>query len=243
MTTAATLLRTADTVARLGSSPSAVAPLTKQDLLAAMRAIRGLRQCCDTYAAWIAADLARRSTTDLGAAGLAQQEGYRTPQAMVEAITGVTKASAVSIVEVGELLAVTEGRGPIAQADAIRAGLGAPTATVPPEALAEAARDLLDDAATLTAGQLHRRARQLRDDLDDTEVADREAAQLDQQHLKAWKRQDGMVEGKFLYAPEPGAFLLSVLDELTNPRRGGPRFVKEEDRVRIDAIAKDRRSG
>jgi len=51
-----------------------------------------------------------------------------------------------------------------------------------------------------------------------------------------------MVEGEFLYAPEPGAFLLSVLDELTNPRRGGPRFVKEEDRVRIDAIAKDRRS-
>jgi hypothetical protein len=27
-----------------------------------------------------------------------------------------------------------------------------------------------------------------------------------------------MVEGRFLYAAEPGAFLLSVLDELTNPR-------------------------
>src|SRR3712207_7094823 len=51
-----------------------------------------------------------------------------------------------------------------------------------------------------------------------------------------------MVEGTFLYAPEPGAFLLSVLDELTSPRRGGPRFIKEEDRARIDAIANDPRS-
>ena len=137
--------------------------------------------------------------------------------------------------------AVTDGRVSIAQADAIRAGLGVPTDAVTPEALGEAARELLPDAATLTTGQLHRRARQLRDDLDDTEVANRERMQLEQQHLKAWKRPDGMIEGRFLYAPEPGAFLLSVLDELTHPRRGGPRFVKEEDRARIDSIARDPR--
>jgi Domain of unknown function (DUF222) len=270
-TPAATLLRTADQVSRLGTTPSAFAPLPKQDLLDAMQAIADLRHCCDTYTAWIAAELTRRSSLELGSAGLAQQEGYRTPQAMVEAMTGVTKVGAVSLVEVGKILAetdaaetlqrehpelpappvpwqapiahaVTEGQVSIAQADAIRAGLGLPTAAVPPEALTNAARELLDDAATLTAGQLHRRARQCRDDLDDTEVIDRERAQLEQQHLKAWKRGDGMVEGRFLYAPEPGAFLLSVLDELTSPRRGGPRFVKKEDRERIDAIAKDPRS-
>ncbi len=268
---ATTLLRTANAVARLGDSPAAFVPLPKQDLLHALQAIADLRQCCDTFTAWIAGELDRRSTTDLGSAGLAQQEGFRTPQAMVEAVTGVTKGGAVSIIEVGKMLAetdavetlrrehpelsapptpwqapiahaVTDGRISIAQADAIRAGLGLPTDSVSPEALSEAAIELTGDAATLTAGQLHRRARQLRDDLDDTEVADREKAQLELQHLKAWKRQDGMVEGKFLYAPEPGAFLLSVLDELTNPRRGGPRFVKEEDRARIDAIAADPRS-
>jgi hypothetical protein len=270
-TTAMTLLSTADAVARLGDSPAAFAPLPKQDLLEALKAIADLRQCCDTFSSMIAGELNRRSVPELGSAGLAQQEGYRTPQAMVEAVTGVTKGEAVSILEVGKLLAetdaaeslqrehpelpapptpwhapiahaVSDGRISIAQADAIRAGLGLPTDSVPPEALSEAAVELLGDAATLTAGQLHRRARQLRDDLDDTEVADREKAQLEQQHLKAWKRPDGMVEGKFLYAPEPGAFLLSVLDELTNPRRGGPRFVKEEDRARVDAIAKDPRS-
>jgi hypothetical protein len=261
-TPAATLLRTADAVARLGDSPAAFAPLPKQDLLDALHAIADLRQCCDTFTAWIAGELDRRSSTDLGSAGLAQQEGYRTPHAMVEAVTGVTKGGAVSIIEVGKMLAetdavetlqrehpelpapptpwhapiahaVTEGRISIAQADAIRAGLGLPTNAVPAESLGEAAAELVEDGTALTAGQLHRRARQLRDDLDDTEVADREKAQLEQQHLKAWKRQDGMVEG---------AFLLSVLDELTNPRRGGPRFVKEEDRARIDAIAKDPRS-
>ncbi|WP_159085085.1 HNH endonuclease signature motif containing protein [Planctomonas deserti] len=268
---AATLLRTADTVARLGSSPASVATLPKQELLDALQAISDARHCCDTITAAIAAELSRRSEPDLGSAGLAQQEGYRTPQAMVEAITGTTKGGAVSIVEVGKMLAetaavetlqrehpelptpptpwhapiahaVTDGRISIAQADAIRTGLGLPSDSVPPESLSEAAVELLEDATTLTAGQLHRRARQLRDDLDDTEVADREKAQLDQQHLKAWKRPDGMVEGKFLYAPEPGAFLLSVLDELTNPRRGGPRFVKEKDRARIDAIVNDSRS-
>ncbi len=268
---ATTLLSTADAVARLGDSPAAFAPLPKQDLVDALHAIADLRQCCDTFTAWIAGELDRRSSTDLGSAGLAQQEGYRTPQAMVEAVTGVTKGGAVSIVEVGRMLAetdavealqrehpelpapptpwrapiahaVTDGRISIAQADAIRAGLGLPTEAVSPEALREAASELLGDATTLTAGQLHRRARQLRDDLNDTEVADREKAQLEQQHLKAWKRGDRMVEGRFLYAPEPGAFLLSVLDELTTPRRGGPRFVKEEDRARIDAIAADPRS-
>ncbi|MFD3448668.1 DUF222 domain-containing protein [Microbacteriaceae bacterium 4G12] len=269
-TPAATLHRTADAVARLGSSPASFATLPKQDLLNALQAVTDARQCCDTVTAAIAAELSRRSSPDLRSAGLAQQEGYRTPQAMVEAITGTTKGGAVSIVEVGKILAetdavetlqrehpelpapptpwqapiahaVTDGRISIAQADAIRAGLGLPTESVSPEALSEAARELLEDARTLTAGQLHRRARQLRDDLDDTEVADREKAQLEQQHLKAWKRPDGMVEGRFLYAPEPGAFLLSVLDELTNPRRGGPRFVKEEDRARIDAIVNDPR--
>jgi hypothetical protein len=95
---AQTLLRTADAVARLGDSPAAFAPLPKQDLVDALRAIADLRQCCDTFTAWIAGELDRRSTTDLGSSGLAQQEGYRTPQAMVEAVTGVTKAGAVSIV-------------------------------------------------------------------------------------------------------------------------------------------------
>ena len=85
---AATLLRTADVVARLGDSPAAFAPLPKQDLLDALHAIADLRQCCDTFSAWIAGELNRRSMPDLGSAGLAQQEGYRTPQAMVEAITG-----------------------------------------------------------------------------------------------------------------------------------------------------------
>ncbi|MFD3444218.1 DUF222 domain-containing protein [Microbacteriaceae bacterium 4G12] len=269
-TPAATLHRIAEAVARLGDSPASFATLSKQELLDALQATAEARHCCDTITAAIAAELSRRSAPDLGSAGLAQQEGYRTPQAMVEAITGTTRGGAVSIVEVGKMLAetdavetlrrehpelrtpptpwhapiahaVTDGRVSIAQADAIRAGLGLPTDSVSPDALNEAAVELVEDAATMTAGQLHRRARQLRDDLHDTEVADREKAQLDQQHLKAWKRPDGMVEGKFLYAQEPGAFLLSVLDELTNPRRGGPRFVKEEDRARIDAIVNDPR--
>ncbi|WP_159085118.1 hypothetical protein, partial [Planctomonas deserti] len=107
-TPATTLLRTAHTVARLGDSAAAFTLLPKQDLLNALHAIADLRQSCDTFSAWIAGELNRRSSTDLGSAGLAQEEGYRTPQAMVEVVTGTTKGGAVSIVEVGKMLAETD---------------------------------------------------------------------------------------------------------------------------------------
>src|SRR3712207_8991958 len=63
---------------------------------------------CPSNSPWPAADLVRRSAQELGSAGLAQQEGYRTPQAMVESMTGSTKAGAVSMVEVGKILADTD---------------------------------------------------------------------------------------------------------------------------------------
>lgn len=148
--------------------------------------------CCDTYTARVAAELDRRSRVEVGPAGLAQQEGFRTPQAMVEAMTGTTKSTSVSVLEVGRMLAetdavetvwrehpelpsppppwhapiahaVTDRRVSVAQADAIRAGLGLPTVAVPADALRDAADELLRDAAVFTAGQLHRRARQSRD--------------------------------------------------------------------------------
>ena len=72
-TRAATLLRTADAVTRLGDAPAAFAPLPMQDLLNALHVIADLRQCCYTSTAMIAGELNRRTNTDLGSAGLAHQ--------------------------------------------------------------------------------------------------------------------------------------------------------------------------
>ena len=51
-----------------------------------------------------------------------------------------------------------------------------------------------------------------------------------------------MYGGSLLLDAENGAYLTSVIDEITNPRRGGPRFVCEEDRARAEALIADPRS-
>ena len=86
----------------------------------------------------------------------------------------------------------------VAAADAIRAGLGDTGARVPADALAAAAAQLILDATSLTVGQLHKRARGARDDLDEAGIADRERHQCAIQYIKAWRRGDGMVQGTFL---------------------------------------------
>lgn len=51
-----------------------------------------------------------------------------------------------------------------------------------------------------------------------------------------------MVGGSLLLNRENGAYLLSILDELTSPRRGGPRFVDPDDASRAQKVLDDPRS-
>jgi hypothetical protein len=133
----------------------AVKAITDDELLAAQRALAEARRTLDACASLVAGEVGHRSRRDLGYSGLAQREGFRTAEALVQHATGSTARDAVTLVQVGGMVhdavaaiggisadpvatrepwltdvgaAVNAGRLSIEAARAIRAGLGSPTA-------------------------------------------------------------------------------------------------------------------
>ncbi len=76
-----------------------------------------LQRHSDLYKSWIAGSIARRSSPELGNAGLAQREGHRTPEALVQLITGGSRAEAVKLVKVGTLLTTVDTADSLAESD------------------------------------------------------------------------------------------------------------------------------
>lgn len=276
-----TLTATVTAFADVVATASHVQALSDDALLEATGLLASARRDLDACAGWVAAEVARRSRRELGYDGLAQKNGFRTPEALVQSVTGSTRADAVTLVRVGTMVAdtvaadqlagadadddsiglssvdevnwhatvaraVEAGTVSFAQAEAIRNGLGEPSATVTGGILADAAAILVsaatDPGMPLTVDELRKLARQLRDSIDAEGLLDQETTQQDAQFIKAWRRADGMVGGSLLLDRENGAYVLSILDELTSPRRGGPRFVDTAERERAQAVLDDPRS-
>jgi hypothetical protein len=140
--------------------PSATA-LDDHALIEAQRTLAEIRRRVDAAASAVAAEIDHRSRRELGYDGLAQRLGFRTPELLVQRVTGSSSREARSFVRVGALMvdaasqdrpqvpwlapvaaAVAAGRLSIEAAEAIRAGLGAPDDEVPAEALTAAAATL-----------------------------------------------------------------------------------------------------
>lgn len=235
------------------------------------RSLAQARRNLDATAARLAGETARRSSREAGLDGLAQKEGFRTPEALIRSITGSTGREAVSLVRAGALLhdagldgtdrpaddgqllsdrpwlaaigaEIAAGRLSVAAADAIRAGLGVPDAGVSADELADAARAIAADAQGLDADELYRRARIARDDLDEAGIAAREKARRDQRSLRRWRKPDGMTRYTWELDPEGAALVDGVYDQLTSPRRGGPGMMDPAERARIDAVEHDPRT-
>ena len=244
-----------------------VASLGDAELLALQTALGDLSHVVARHAAAAAGELARRSSRELGYAGLAQSSGHRTPEALLQSVSGVTSAEASQLVRVGSLpktsplaAAVASGQLSVPAADAIRRGLRSPNENTSAQALDEAARTLIATARSVTPDsapgtpdstrsarpiapeQLYRAAADARAALDLAGVADRETARRELRYARIRRREDGMVAGSFLLDQEDGTLLLSAIDTILSPRRGGPRFVSAEDRARADAIIADPRS-
>jgi hypothetical protein len=122
-------------------------------LLAAQHRLAQARQALDACASLVAGEVGYRSRRDLGYAGLAQREGFRTPEALIQHATGSTAREATTLIQVGTLVhqamtdpagapgevaageswlaavgaAVTAGEISVAAATAIRTGLGHPS--------------------------------------------------------------------------------------------------------------------
>ena len=224
------------------------------ELIETMRAWAQARRVVDAGLATLAGVVAARSSLELGYGGLAQRAGARTADGLVSQLTGTTGVEARAITAVGTMLnapapwlgevatRVAAGDVSIGAAAAIQIGLGSPSPTVAADDLADAAHSLLTDAGSLPPEKVARHARELRDELDEAGVADRETALRERRFLRLIPQPDGMTKLIGLLDPESAALVTDAVDAVTSPRRGGPRFVDPQAAARADAIINDGRS-
>ncbi len=121
----------ATSVARLGSTSAEYDALSDADALAGQQTLARAQRELDTRKAWMAKTLAQRSRWELGQAGLAKKQGFLSPEALIQELTGASKVESRKLVGVGQMLAEAEA------ADLQAA-----------QAEAEAARRLVDEALT-----------------------------------------------------------------------------------------------
>ncbi len=132
-------------------APPTVAGLGDDEVVEGARVLAEIGRRVGAASAAYAAEIARRSTRDLGHEGLAQRLGDRTPENLVQRVTGTNAREAVALVRVGTMMArdadaasdpafsptpdaapwlhavavaTGDGRLSIEAADVIRAGLG-----------------------------------------------------------------------------------------------------------------------
>ncbi len=86
-------------------APPATSTLDDAALLSAQRSVAQIRRRVDATAAALAAEIEHRSRRELGHAGLAQRLGARTPERLVQHLTGSTSREASTMVRVGGMMA------------------------------------------------------------------------------------------------------------------------------------------
>ena len=245
-----------DTVVAVASAldVAQIGPLTDTDLLDLARLLASQQSLIATNAALVAGEIARRSAPQFGSSGLAQRLGHRTPQELVRVTTNATRREAVASIRVGLLTVETPPwLAPVSaalaqrvittsQAESIRSGLGEPGEWVSTEDLREAARSLCALAPSVDADRLHAAARELRDSLDEAGIADRESVRRAARSLRLRRVNDGMTQITWLLDPESAAVVTDLFDRATSPRRGGPRFVKMDDRATANRALADERT-
>lgn len=257
-TVASAIAAALDALARVSKNTADYRALDDSTLLELSRLASLERQLVDAHAVVIAGEIDHRSAPALGHDGLAQRSGFRTPEELLRASTRSTARDASTAIRVGRLVheatasseptepwllalsdAITAGTLPVASADSIRSGLGVPTDSITASTLAGAAAQLCAEAATLDPDRLFRRARELRDELDQSGIADRESERRSRRSLRLRTNPDGSGELIWRFDPETAAIVTDIYDRATSPRRGGPRFV---DSTLAESILADERT-
>ncbi|RKT31097.1 uncharacterized protein DUF222 [Microbacterium sp. AG1240] len=136
-----------------------------------------------------------------------------------------------------------------AQHHAILHGLGDPPAPGDDavdaefaEAWSLAASQLTEEAAHRTVEELAAAARTIRDRLDPVGAEQRFAARFDGRSFRMWKDTRGVSHGHLIFDDESAAFLRSVFDSALRPRRGGPRFVADDEKAAAAELRDDPRT-
>lgn len=136
-----------------------------------------------------------------------------------------------------------------AQHHAILRGLGDPPAPGDCTADAEfaeawslAAVQLTEEATHRTVEELAAAARTIRDRLDPDGAEQRFAARFDGRSFRMWKDTHGVSHGHLTFDDESAAFLQSVFDSALRPRRGGPRFIADDEKAAAAELRDDPRT-
>lgn len=259
-------------IAALAAVPTDVARYRELDdtqLLELARLVAIERQFGDTHSSLIAGEIERRSAPELGSAGLAQRAGHRTPHELVRVSTRSTGREASVALGIGRILqdqqptvdpftgepsiatepwlapvaaAIAAGSIGAAAAAAIRSGLGQPNSAITEHALRDAAAVLCTTALSVDPDRVFRFARQARDLLDESGMADRERERYERRSLKITRLPDGSTRLLWVLDPESAAVVTDLYDRATSPRRGGPRFVDDTAAQRATSIVEDSRT-
>ncbi|MFF1539611.1 DUF222 domain-containing protein [Microbacterium sp. NPDC058269] len=99
------VLEAVECLERVWGDAANASELTRAQLLEAHQAMGLVQRRLDGIHAELAASIARESRPELGAAGLAKQQGFRSPATMIAATTGGSTGDAVRLVKVGEATA------------------------------------------------------------------------------------------------------------------------------------------
>lgn len=141
--------------------------------------------------------------------------------------------------------AMLGGRITQAQYDAILRGLGEPPQREG-EDLSDAwrcaASELAQEAGQWTVEELRGQARTLRDLLDQEGAQDRLREHFEARSLRVWRDANGRRRGDIVFDPEMGEWFDSVFAAALRPRRGGPRFVAEDEKQAAQALIDDPRT-
>ncbi|WP_167140474.1 HNH endonuclease signature motif containing protein [Diaminobutyricimonas sp. TR449] len=255
--------------------------LDDDSLVLTNRALAEIRRAVDARSAVVAGEIAARSTRENGYGGLAQREGFRSPEKFIQHITGTTLRDAGKQVRAGTLIrevgrdaepgdglapdaappaparpwlvfataAVAAGWLGVDVLDSIARGIGEPSEVVIAEALADVTTTLLgmlrsahDAGGPVDADRAFLLARSLRDELDDQLVAEREAKLHEARAFRRVRGPNGLP--RYIVDPdiETAALIDDICNRITSPRRGGPRFVSEEDKSWAQAVVDDPRT-
>jgi hypothetical protein len=107
-TVTSTLTSTAAAVDALGCCAADIAALDDADLLDGQHLLTEHRRVWDVRASLFAAEIARRSTRDLGQAGLAQKNGFGSAEKLIQKVTGTSHSEATRLVSLGTMMAEVE---------------------------------------------------------------------------------------------------------------------------------------
>ncbi|MBD3943259.1 DUF222 domain-containing protein [Microbacterium sp. NEAU-LLC] len=215
--------------------------------LAALNAAMGaLRRHVEAVHSEVAAEVARASRVELGNAGLAKKQGFRTPASMIAASTGVSVGDAARLVAVGEATApritLTGADAPAKHPD-VAAALKSGRLSVPgaaaivglldrvalraePAVLADAERTLVAQAAAgLGLDQLNRILQRAEAWLDPDGVEPREDELRKDRAVHVRRDRSGAIVLNGRFDPETGAPIVTAIEAM----------VSAQLRVRADA--------